>query len=367
MKYFLIILFILFAGVGCQKSLIAPTNINTEQNSRIIQGEISALEEELQKAIDAGGGINTVRYDQIIIQLKNIENRGASREMINNINLLLSKLHVDVGIPEQNVQQTTKQIIINPQEKASSTVNLVVVPPMVENISSVIETPKIPPPPNDEKKIDRLVLNNIGINLELYNPVTNMAGDILFTKNIESHYYKKSLLEFGATLTGPGGTDIMPHPTYILPLGTKLFSPVNGRVETIRYQAENNDYEIVIVPDDFSKWRISFDHIINLLFKQGDLVQVNDIVAEVAPSQSSAIPFNFGLVEFQVWLENNSFFNRGPGEATCPFLLLSDNTKQSIATKITQLAVEWEKYIDEDVYDEEKWVFPGCLLEKAQP
>lgn len=279
MKYFFIVLLLLFTGFGCQKNIVVPANVNINQDATNIQSEISSLEPELQKVIDVGGGISTVR---------------------------------------------------------------------------------------DEKKPDRLVLNNIGINLGSYNPKTNMAGDILFTKNIDSHYGRKSFLEFGTTLTGPSGTDIMPHPTYILPLGTKVFSPVNGKVDTVRYQAESGDYEIVIVPDGFPKWRISFDHVIDLSFRKGDTLQVNNIIAKVAPSRSSAVPSDFGLVEFQVWEESSSFFSREPGDSTCPFLLLTENAKQNIVSLITQLAAEWEKYIGEDVYNEDNWVFPGCLLEKAR-
>lgn len=378
MKYFFIIIALLITGVGCQKSTTVPTNANIDQDiQNNTPSEISALEQELQNVIDTGEGINPTRYDQIIKQLENLENRGASKEDIDIIRLLLSKLRADKIEPElkkeiqtpQNESQTPpKPVAIKQPEKITPPAEPIkaevpaekVVVPVVE------ETPQISPPINDEKKADRLVLYNIGINLGLYDSVTNRAGDILFTKNIDSHYGRKAFLEFGTTLTGPGGTDIMPHPTYIVPLGTKIFSPVNGKVNAVRYQAEYNDYEIVIVPDDYPSWRISFDHIIDLSFKNGDIVKINDVIAKVAPSRSSAVPSNFGLTEFQVWGENSSLFSPGPGDSTCPFLLLAENIKQNIASKITQLATEWEKYIGEDVYDEAKWIFPGCLAEKAK-
>ncbi|MBI2577724.1 MAG: hypothetical protein HYV77_02675, partial [Candidatus Wildermuthbacteria bacterium] len=169
-----------------------------------------------------------------------------------------------------------------------------------------------------------------------------MAGDFLFTNAIDAHYYRKGFLEFGTELTGPSGTDIMPHPTYILPLKTKLFSPVKGKVETIRSQSESSDYEIVIVPDGFSSWRVSFDHVVNLQVKKGDTVEAGDTVAEVAPSMSVAVPPTMGLVELQVWKESSSFWSRGAGEAKCPFVLLDKSVQQDIAVQVTQLATDWE-------------------------
>ncbi|MBI4101560.1 MAG: hypothetical protein HY443_01170 [Candidatus Nealsonbacteria bacterium] len=216
------------------------------------------------------------------------------------------------------------------------------------------------------KKTDKLVLYNIGVNLGTYDPATNKAGDFLFTKMIDDHYSNKAFLEFGAELTGPSGTDIMPHPTYFLPRGTKVFSPVAGRVENVRFQAESNDYEIVVVPEGFSSWRVSLDHVINVLPQKGDSVKAGEIVAEVAPSKSSAVPPDFGWVELQVWQEYSSFWNREM-LATCPFLLLDQSVKQDVALKISKLAEDWEDFLEKDVYSQEKWVSPGCLLETAKP
>lgn len=237
-------------------------------------------------------------------------------------------------------------------------------PPAVIESPTIIEPTVITPPPEAPKKTGDLVLYNIGVNLEEYSPATNKAGDFLFTKTIGDHYSNKALLEFGAELTGPGGTDVMPHPTYFLPRGTKVFSPVNGKVEDVRSQAESNDYELVIVPDGFSSWRISLDHIINVLAKKGDIVETGDIIGQVAPSNSSAVPPELGWVELQVWKESSFFWQREM-LATCPFLLLEEGKKQDIALKITKLAEDWENFLGKDVYKQEKWVSPGCLQETA--
>lgn len=222
-------------------------------------------------------------------------------------------------------------------------------------LPSTVSSTENPIQPTTSKKSSNFVLHNIGINIE----------DIVFTGSIGDHYYNKAFMEFGTELTGPSGTDIMPHPTYILPLGTKVFSPVNGQIETVRQQPEYNDYEALIVPDGFSDWRVSFDHITNLSVKKGDNVKIGDIIAEVAPSRSSAVPSGFGLVELQVWTEKSSLWNPGPGLSTCPFLILDESVKNDMAQKITKLANDWEKLLGKDVYKQDKWVFPGCLFEKA--
>lgn len=227
-----------------------------------------------------------------------------------------------------------------------------------------VELPATAEPPETSKKTGDLVLYNIGVNLEEYNPATNKAGDFLFTKTIGDHYYNKALLEFGAELTGPSGTDIMPHPTYFLPRGTKVFSPVDGKVEDVRFQTGSNDYELVIVPNGFSNWRISLDHIINVSAKKGDIIKTGNIVGQVAPSNSSAIPPELGWAELQVWKESSSFWRREM-LATCPFLLLEESIKQGISVKITELAKDWESFLGKDVYKQEKWISPGCLQETA--
>lgn len=252
---------------------------------------------------------------------------------------------------EQIGKKTEKQAAPQTQSKNYSS-----------SISQAAFSSLAPNPEPVKNNSDRLVLHNIGIELEPYS-AGNRAGDIVFTKSIGEHFYKKAFMEFGTELTGPGGTDIMPHPTYILPLGTKLFSPVKGVVENVRYQPEYNDYEIVIIPDGYSNWRLSFDHITNLKVTKGSRFEVKDIVAEVAPSSSSAVPAGFGLVELQVWGER-SFF-QPEMTATCPFLLLDESVRQSIYDKITRLANDWENYLGQDVYRQEKWVAPGCLYETA--
>ena len=209
-------------------------------------------------------------------------------------------------------------------------------------------------PVNPISTEQNLTLAGIGINIGIYNSDTKKAGDILFTKNIGSHYSKKAFVEFGVNK--------LPHPTFFVPRGTKIISPVNGKVESLNFQASSNDYEIVIVPDGFPSWRISFDHVINVTKGKDDSVAVNQSIAEVAQSNSSDVPSDLGWFEFQVWKSTAKEM-----VAYCPFLLLKDGTKQDVTAKIKQLATDWNVFLGENVYDLKTWMYPGCLAETATP
>ena len=199
------------------------------------------------------------------------------------------------------------------------------------------------------------VLHNIGINIENYNPATKMAGDFEFM-DTSDHYQHKIFLEFGIELESPGGSSVLPSYNYVLPLGTKVFSPVAGTIETVRYQDRDNDYEVNIVPDGFPKWRVSLDHVINLKVQEGDKVQPGDIVGERTPW--TGLGSKRGFVELQVWKAA-----RQAPLGVCPFLLLDETIKDNIKGKINQLAKDWEKFLGRNVYDEDKWIAPGCLSE----
>ncbi len=205
---------------------------------------------------------------------------------------------------------------------------------------------------------DKPVLENIGFHLNFYDPSTKRAGDIFFVKGIGDHLSNKIFSEFADEIVGSDGLKILPHPTYFLPLGTKLISPVDGVINTIKYQERDDDYEMGIIPDGFSKWIIGFDHIINLEVQEGDKVNAGDVVGEVSPSNSPAMPPELGWTELQI--------GEREAPAICPFLLLNKSVKADIEAKITQLAKDWENFIGKDVYQQEKWVSPGCLAETAQ-
>ncbi len=220
--------------------------------------------------------------------------------------------------------------------------------PNVENIPTMQQEP--------EPVITKPILKNIGFTIDKYDPAAGKAGDILFVNKIGDHYNNQIFLEYGFEVMGPNGPKKLVSPTYFLPLGTKLISPVQGKMEKIINQG--TDYEILMIPNDLQNWRISFDHIINLKVKEGDEVNPGDILGEVAERNSEAIPPELGWTELQIW----ESVPIGP-LTVCPFTLLDDSIREDIETKITQLAVDWEGFIGKNVYAQENWTSPGCLTE----
>ena len=101
-----------------------------------------------------------------------------------------------------------------------------------------------------------------------------------------------------------------------------------------------------------SEWIVSFEHVINLIVKEGDMVKAGDIVAEAAPR--GTFKNEIAMVELAVWKPNGPKF--------CPFLFLDDSLKPFYEEKLERLANDWEEFIGKDVYEQEKWVSPGCLL-----
>lgn len=210
----------------------------------------------------------------------------------------------------------------------------------------------------EEKLKNKPKIYNLGVNFDKFNPSTNMAGDFLFTK--EKIFENRLFLEFGYIIKNDQAKKILPSPTYFLPKGTKVTAVSTGRVVDLRSQGESNDFELLVQPKDAPAWRISYDHIENVRFKKGDTVQTGDIVGEV-PLGYESESRNFTMTEISVFLEG---VKPEDIENYCPYLLLDESVKDEYSQKITQLAKDWEEYVgDTSIYDEQSWVFPGCLYE----
>ncbi|MEK6872870.1 MAG: M23 family metallopeptidase [Nanoarchaeota archaeon] len=205
------------------------------------------------------------------------------------------------------------------------------------------------------------VLKNLGVNIDAWNKQTNLAGDLLFTKdllfddgNIMNEWV---FVEFGGTgqrKSDPLGSNI--EYWFFVPLGTKLRAPVDGIIQVVFFN-HTQDWGINFYSDKGNNWIVSFEHVVNLVVKEGDVVKAGDIIAEAA----SRINKEIAMVELAVW-------RHGSGEIYkfCPFEFLDESLKPIYEEKINQLAKDWEEFIGKDVYQQEKWVAPGCLVEKIQ-
>lgn len=200
------------------------------------------------------------------------------------------------------------------------------------------------------------VLENLGIFLDAPNIQTKRAGDLLFDKKVvwedEGSYSDKSFGEFGElgkrkdTPNSPGV-----EYNYAVPIGTKVHA-AGGGVVRVFYIEHTQDWGINIQPEEGSQWNIGQEHIVNLNVKDGDMVKAGDVLGEATPNK-----MDYATTQLSVWTGGKGIIKY------CPFPFLENNLKPEYEERINQIAEEWEKFIGKDVYKQEDWVLPGCLLQ----
>ena len=236
--------------------------------------------------------------------------------------------------------------------------------PIIEVEEEVVEEEIRSKPPTEETidlSLEQVpVLKNLGIRIEPWDKKTNLAGDLIFSKDVlfedENILSEKILAEFGDTTYDK--RDPRPSVEYwFYPVkGTKVEANTEG-VISIFFIEHTEDWGVSIHPED-SEYIISFEHLINLEVKEGDKVKTGDILGEV--SLRKQFGKDIGFVELAVWQGGRNIFKY------CPFDFLDDSLKPIYEEKINRLASDWEQFIGKDVYKEEDWVSPGCLVNKIQ-
>lgn len=196
-------------------------------------------------------------------------------------------------------------------------------------------------------------IKHLGVDLAAYDPSTNKAGDFVFTKH--NITFNRLFFDYGfevpANSAGPAKKN--PQPTFILPLGTKVHSLVDGQVFDVP-KLYSNDYS-VMVQGEGGELIFETEHVINVKVKKGDKVKAGDVIAEVSDYDAKNYA-GMGLVEIGVLKGGN------PPSHLCPFDYLDDSIKADTLKNITALQKSWEEYrADSAIYDESKVVIPGCL------
>lgn len=201
-------------------------------------------------------------------------------------------------------------------------------------------------------------IKNIGLNIDYYNTATNRAGDFLFTK--AKLQFDRVFMPYGfvipANSTSSGKDKSNPQPTFVVPLGTKVLSLVDGVVFDTP-KVWSGDYSVHVSANGQENNLIyETEHVINPLVKKGDKVKAGQVIAEVSDFDKN-LPTGYGTVEIGVLDGGKS---SGP-EHLCPFLYLDPSVKQQILTKLQDLMKNWETYIgDNNLYDE-SLSNPGCI------
>lgn len=201
-----------------------------------------------------------------------------------------------------------------------------------------------------------LKIKNLGIDLGYYDETTGKAGDILFTKdNIEAYGNLMFLnyAELEKINSAQAEEALNPQPTFIVPLGTKVRSLVDGEVVGVT-KLYSGDYSVQVASRAESDWIYETEHVINSIVKVGDKVTAGQAIAEPSDYNSHHHP-GFGLVEIGILKGGN------PPEHVCLFNYLDDSIKEDVFAKLKAFYKSWETYMGDDtLYDESRMVVPGC-------
>ena len=199
-----------------------------------------------------------------------------------------------------------------------------------------------------------LLLKGIGVELGTYDSATGLAGDFKFTK---------AKLQFDRIFMGYGfhidtGNDNPakdnPQPTFILPLGTKVRSLVDGVVKEIP-TVWSGDFSVMVTDGVHENWRYETEHVKNVAVSVGDHVTAGQVIAEVS-DYDTGLPAGFGLVEIGI------LHGGQKPEHVCPFAYLDPSIKADVQAKLLQFYTDWETYKgDTALYNESAESPIGCL------
>jgi hypothetical protein len=199
-----------------------------------------------------------------------------------------------------------------------------------------------------EPEAKPFVIENLGVTFGAYDEQTGCAGDFVFSKD-----WQKVFVEFGAPVLDPeGNIKELPHFTYIVKEDAGVLSICDGKVGNIYYQEESKDYEFFVRSTSDPSYEVYYDHVVDLLIKEEDRVQVGDVLAHPRF-------FYSGLGSFEVMINNTD-----TKRSYCPFNFLSEEKFEEYRLKVERLIREWEEFKgDSTIYDEKNYPLPGCRYE----
>lgn len=203
-----------------------------------------------------------------------------------------------------------------------------------------------------------LPLKSIGFNLDYYDPSTNHAGDMVFTHEDHdlSGNFHFIFADFGTQdLRSPNdATKRNVQPTFVLPLGTKVHSLVDGVVVEVK-TLYSNDYTIWVARSAGSQYIYETEHVDNPIVKKGDRVQGGQVIGEVSTHDSQYHP-GFGIVEIGILRPSGS-----QAQHICPFHYLDPSIKAAMGKKILSVHQAWMSYVGiPTLYNDAHSAEPGC-------
>ena len=212
-----------------------------------------------------------------------------------------------------------------------------------------------------EARATDIKIKTIGWNIEEYDPATNKAGDMVFTK--ESFASDLIFTPYGlADIRSNDPTKINPQPVFFLPVGTNVLALGDGYINKLE-KLYSGDYPIWIGSENATgKEELMYpayehEHLINPTVKLGDKVKAGDVIGTVSDYDTQNHP-GFGTIEI-------GKLNMD-GTHTCVFVDLDKSVKDKINKDLTSIMAGWETYLGKpNIYAQESYKDPGCATYDA--
>lgn len=200
-------------------------------------------------------------------------------------------------------------------------------------------------------------MKSIGINLDYYDSTTNKAGDLEFTKFKFPEGTQQAIFDEYGTM-GPVNSAKnfqslpQPQPTFLVPMGTKVRSLIDGEVVSVP-KLYSNDYSIH-VKGKGSDLIFETEHVIDVVVKVGDQVKAGQPIATASNYSGDTLG---GLALFEIGVLKGG---KTPTHV-CTFDYLDDSIKQDIFDKINAFKKSWREYRGEPEAYSANSVIPGCV------
>ena len=203
-------------------------------------------------------------------------------------------------------------------------------------------------PPDGPVEYPPFIIENLGVEFGPWDSVTNYAGDFLFAQD-----FIKIFSEFAVEVKAfDGSFKKLPHFSYVVKVNTDVFAIAEGKVFSIFYQEDGNDYEIGIRSERNPNFEVFYDHLQNLQIDTGDLVQ---------PGQNLGTPRSWGTTHAFLEIMIN---NTEDKYSYCPFVFFEPDKAVEYRDLVLQLINDWETFKgDTTLYDESTLIYAGCLQE----
>ncbi len=203
-------------------------------------------------------------------------------------------------------------------------------------------------------------IQNIGIEIDFYNPSTKKAGDFKFDEfkyEWGEVYSTKIFGDFGELEGNQSNAERSPQLVYVAPLGTKVRAIASGIVTHIG-DVYSGDYTVFVINPESPSIAYEHEHVINVIVEEGDYVVAGQPIAEVSNYNKWYKEDGYGVVDIGLFRE----VGENPGHL-CPINYLNDSLKDDYFAKIRAFYTSWEDYMDdESLYDESNYVVPGCIV-----